>query len=268
MTRIEARWSPAMAERHYDRRPPVGRLVAVQRKAWRVQSVEDIAPCDWSDESRDRWVTERMPDPWTRAPFRVIVTPAEGGQEHSTVIEGGRYVTWHVLPEHYAVCVSCGELAPCREHTSMVQAQAVMERVERDMRTLPGCCPACQEPITKRQQSVTFPGDNLLVPLGSPDVTYHLRNACRSSAARYEEMWVQADPTRPRSLLTLFCEGGVIVHQDGSAECHGAEGCPSVYARHRHYAACYAQTHGCGRGCSRVGHPGRRIANYPKGVRL
>ena len=260
------RWTPAMREAHYDRRPPVGRLVAHRRQPWRVIAVHDVPSDEWTEQERDAWLDERMPDPWRRRPFLVDVEDPQGTPGRMRV--GPQHTpTWHVLPEHYAVCVSCGELAPCIEHTSMIQAQRVMERVERDMRTLPGCCPACQEPITRRQESVTFTGENLLVPLGAPDPTYHLRNACRSGAARYEEMWVKADPTRPRSLLTLSCEGGVIVHHDGSAECHGAPDCPSVHARHRYYAACYTQSAGCGRGCPAVGHPGCAVRRNKTGIR-
>lgn len=260
------RWAPAMSKTHYDRRPPVGQLIALDRKPWRVLTVEDVPADEWSDEHRDRWLDDNMPDPWHYRPFEVVVEDAFGQRGRLTV--GPRhFASWHVLPEHYAVCVSCGELAPCLHHTSMLAAQRVMKRVEHDMQILPGCCPACQEPITSRQESVTFPGENLLVPLGYPDPTFHLRRACRSGAERYEEMWVAVDPTRPRSLLTLRCTGGIVVHHDGSAECHGAEDCPSVYAHHRHYTACYAQSHGCGRGCSPAGHPGCTLSRATKSIR-
>lgn len=252
-------WSPAMSTSHYDRRPPVGALIALDRKPWRVRTVEDIPADEWSDEHRDVWLRDGMPDPWRSRPFRVEVESPAGIEAGTATVGPRNHPTWHVLPEHYAVCVTCGELAPCREHTAMKQAEAEMARLEKQMRLMPGCCPACQEPITSRQQTVTFPGENLLLITGAPDPVFHLRQACRDGAARYEEMWVRADPTRPRSLLTLRCRGLLVVHHDGSAECHGAPDCPSVYAHHGHLTACYAQSHGCGRGCSPVGHPGCRV---------
>lgn len=254
-------WSPAMCERgYYDRRPPVGALVAFRRTPWRVIAVDDVESNDWDDRTRDEWLALGMPDQWHYRPFRVRVESPAGGDRGSMTVHSWNSITWQILPEHYAVCVSCGELAPCLAHTAMKQAERAMVRVEREMQLMPGCCPACQEPITKRQESKTFPGENLLLPFGDPDVTFHMRSACRGGAEQYEEMWVRADPTRSRSLLTLFCEGHIIVHHDGSAECHGAPDCPTVYARHRSYSACYTQSHGCGRGCSPVGHPGCRIA--------
>jgi hypothetical protein len=136
---------------------------------------------------------------------------------------------------------------------------------------LPGCCWSCAEPITSRQGFRVFLGPNVLLPTALDDPAFHTRQACREGARSYEEAWVRADPSRPRSLLTLFCEGTVIVHGDGSAECFGAKDseCPNVRARHRTSAACYYQSHGCPRGCSRSGHPGTRIsaaANPPAPV--
>ena len=257
-------WTPAMTVRCYDRRPPIGALIAYQRKPWRVLAIDDVDPANWTDDERDYLARPFMGS--DRNPFRIRVEPIGGGKGGGLRVSPWHYRAWHLLPEHYAVCVSCGELAPCLAHTSMLAAQEAMKRAERDMATLPGCCPSCQEPITHRQESVTFPGDNLLNPTAESGPTFHLRRACRGGAERYEEMWVRADPTRPRSLLTLSCGGSVIVHGDGSAECHGAEDCPSIHARHGHYAACYVQSHGCGRGCTRSGHPGTRVAGRPRGV--
>jgi hypothetical protein len=95
--------------------------------------------------------------------------------------------------------------------------------------------------------------------------TFHLRRKCWGAAARYEEAWVTHEPGRARSLLTLSCSGTLIVHHDGTAECFGADGsdCPTVYARHRCYSACYLQSHGCGRDCPRAGHPGTRVSGRP-----
>ena len=258
-------WRPAIvAKTHYGHgRPPVGILIGHRGQAYRVVRVEDVNPGNWSERAREQWLAEKMPDPWRRAPYRVVVKKADAGPDLMMTVEPWMYVDWHELPEHYAVCVACGDPAPCAGHTQAKQAEWEMERAEREMSVLPGCCPACHEPISTRQKVHTFPGANLLNPLGESDVRFHQRRQCRSGAQRYEEMWVQADPTRPRSLLTLRCEGFVTVHADGSGECHGRQDgsdCPTIYARHTGRAACYLMTHGCGLGCTPDDHPGTRLA--------
>lgn len=256
-------WRPAVpADRDVlgllDRHPPVGALIAVSRRPYRVTQVRDVPPGDWTDRARQAWADAGMPDPWPLAPFELHVDQLPTGRRAGmTVVQ-----PWHeqllLLPEHYAVCACCGELAPCPEITAGRTAAHVMERFERLSRILPGCCWGCSEPITSRQASVVFDGPNLWLPTAPPDPVFHLRRGCRSSAARYEDDWVAASSHRPRSLLTLACAGSVVVHHDGSAECFGAvdSDCPDVRAAHRSYSACYAQSHGCPRDCARDGHPG------------
>lgn len=259
-------WSPVLIERREYGRPPVGVLIGFQGRAYRVISVDDIDPANWTEEenayaARNTWL---KPD---RLPYRVRVLPVGDDREHGLRVSPWMSVTWHVLPEHYAVCAVCGDLAPCSGHSAEVTAARAVEKAEKDMAVLPGCCPACGEPITQRQATIDYPGPNLLNPLALPDVRFHTRQRCLSSAADYEEKWVAVDPViRPRSLLTLRCSGSVIVHADGTGECHGAEDCPSIYARHRHYSACYVQTHGCGRECPREHHPGTRLAGRPRNL--
>jgi hypothetical protein len=165
------------------------------------------------------------------------------------LIEPWHYNSWHVVPEQYAVCVKCGEPSPCREYEQEVQAQREMAAAEKEMALPSGYCPACREPISTRQKTHRFPGANLLNPLGAPDVEFHTRRQCRYGAARYEEMWVSADPRRERSLLTLKCAGTIVTHADGSAECVGRDGedCPNIYAHHSRLTSCIAQSHGCPR---------------------
>lgn len=260
-------WDPAVRGTDWEgRKPPVGALIAWNRRPLRVVEVRDQPPGDWDEKARDQWLEAGMPEPWHRAPFEVHVRPVGGGKRTMGIIQPWHYGWARPLPDHYAVCVHCGELAPCREITAQRQARQEMAAFERLANVLPGCCWGCSEPITARQRAVTFPGENLLMPTAGPDVTFHLRRTCFGAAARYEERWVTADPRRPRSLLTLRCAGSVIVHADGSAECFGAvdSDCPSTHAWHRGWSACYAQTHGCGQGCSPVGHPGCQQTPPPK----
>lgn len=252
-------WTPALADRTTYSRPDAGTLIAYDRAPHRVIEARDVPAIDWPDEYRDAWVTSGMPDPWWRAPYYLILQPHPHGKRRHLLVPGERRLA--LLPEHYAVCAVCGELSPCREITSQRSAEQVMERVEKLTRIMPGCCWGCGEPITSRQAVHAFPGDNLLMPTAPPDPVFHARSSCRSSAASYESLWVLADPSRPRSLLTLTCTGSVTVHGDGSAECVGAidSDCPDVRAAHRSYSACFALSRGCPRECAREGHPGTRF---------
>jgi hypothetical protein len=114
----------------------------------------------------------------------------------------------------------------------------------------PGVCPACSEPITLRQKSVTFE-DNIEIP-GGPPLTYHAgRSGCRASAAQYEQRWVKADPNR-RTILT--CPGHVINHGDGTYECSELTDCRGPAVSHPSYSSC------CCPDCHAVDHPGCRPA--------
>lgn len=259
------RWSPALIDRVcYDRRPPVDAVIGFDHKPYLVLAIDDVHPANWTDDEQAEWQQAGMPDPWLRAPFRVRVQPLPDGRPGGFRIGPRTYVTWYLLPDHYAVCVSCGEIAPCRELTGRREAEQAMVRFEMLAGILPGCCWSCAEPITARQKAITFDGTNVWMPTAPPAV-FHARRSCRAAATTYEEAWVQADPQRPRSLLTMRCTGSVVVHQDGSAECFGAvdSDCPDVRAWHRSMSACYATSHGCLRGCSRSGHPGARVGGRP-----
>jgi hypothetical protein len=254
-------WDPAVRGDQggaYERKPAVGALIAVRREPFRVLEVRDVEPVDWRDADRDLWLSEGMPDPWHRAPFVVVLLPPSGKRLHVEVHPKAWTTWWKPLPEHYAVCVQCGELAPCRDVTAERAAVREMERFSRLASILPGCCWSCREPITSRQASVTFDGENLWMPTAG-QAAFHLRRRCQGGAARYEEDWVRADATRPRSLLTLTCKGTLVCHVD-SWECFGAvdSSCPDLRARHAVYVACYAQSHDCPQGCSSEGHFGAR----------
>lgn len=243
------RWVPAMLhhERRYAHRPEPGWLIAMNRTTWVVVDVRE-------GDQHDDFLWE------------LIVHSPDASDRHLSARFGHQLRAWWPLPEHYAVCHRCGDLAPCRAHTDAILAAEQAVRMERELRLLPGCCPACQEPVTSRQRSIVFEGEYVRNPLGPPDVAFHLRRECRGEAARYEEAWVRADPTRARSLLTLTCAGTVVVCGDRHAECFGADdqACPSIHARHRGYTACWAQTHGCGRQCGSHTHGtrfGRRDAD-------
>lgn len=251
-------------------RPEVGAVVAYDRRAWEVRHVSDADP---TPEEQKRLSHYRQPYRDQASPYKVTLRRLHGAPHENENSAGDlgvrvRAAAYNPLPAYpngrVPLCSCCGHPWPCLEADQQAQAAKELKRAEKALRLLPGCCPACEEPVTSRQKSITFGGPNVQNPLAEGP-TFHLRRKCYAAAADYEEMWVAAEPGRRRSLLTLRCEGTVIVHHDGTAECFGANGsdCPTVYARHRGYSACYIQSHGCGLGCSTVGHPGTRIAGRP-----
>lgn len=265
-------WRPAGIERGGARgeRPPVGAVVAFDRRAWEVMHVSLADP---TPEEQERLATYRPAYRDRVAPYRITLRRLHGPthpRENSVRDVAFRthmnaYAPFPIYPHGRIPLCSChGHPWPCLEADQQAVAERELHAAEKLLRLPPGCCPACEEPVTQRQRSITFGGPNVRNPLAEGP-TFHLRRKCYGSAASYEELWVAAEPGRPRSLLTLSCAGHVIVHQDGSAECFGADGsdCPTVHAKHRSHQACYCQSHGCGRGCTQEGHPGTRVAGRP-----
>lgn len=248
-------------------RPTVGDTVAHARAAWIVTHVADAEP---TPEENDRLAVYTPAGRTARSPYRVTLHRVHGPRHPRENVVGDIAVRvgihrYSVLPRYprgrVPLCACCAHPWPCLEADQERQAKREMEDAERELAVLPGCCPECGEPVTSRQRGITFDGPNVRNPLADSP-TFHLRRQCRSGAEGYEDAWVAADPTRKRSLLTLRCDGTVLTHWDGSGECDQVD-CPSVYARHRHAAACYTQRGGCPRGCQPSGHPGTAIAGYP-----
>lgn len=264
-------WHPEGVARTYGTgRPEIGATVAYDRRAWEVRHISE-AVLEPDEEKRLLGYTAAYRD--KQLPYRITLRRIHGpkherensSQDIALRVRAASYAPFPTYPNgRVPLCSCCGHPWPCIEADQQAQAEKELQKAEREMNLLPGCCSACQEPVTSRQKSITFGGPNVRNPL-TEGPTFHLRRACRHDAARYEELWVNAEPGRARSLLTLRCAGTVIVHHDGTAECFGANGsdCPSVYAQHRCYSACYIQSHGCGLGCPTTGHPGTRIAGRP-----
>jgi hypothetical protein len=145
---------------------------------------------------------DEQPETWHGRPRGIETIPPAGGKH--------RHLRWpdrwwdHVWPldDHHPVCASCGDVYPCREIAAEKQAAREMVHVEQLMTIPPGACWHCREPITSRQASITFPGDNLLLP-GAPPAAFHRRRTkgCRSAATAYEKRWTEASGVKDPSLF-------------------------------------------------------------------
>lgn len=265
-----SQWRPHGVRANYTHaRPEVGAVVAYAYRAWAVTHVSDADP---TPEEQDRLNSYTAAFRDSMRPYRVTLQRIHGdrherenrNREIGLRFPVGSYGRLATYPNGRVPLCSChGHPWPCLEADQQNQAEKELAAAEKVLNLLPGCCPACSEPVTSRQRSITFGGPNVRNPFAEGP-TFHLRRKCWRGAADYEEAWVAAEPGRKRSLLTLRCEGTVIVHEDGTGECFGAKGsdCPSIYAHHRGYCACYYQSHGCGKGCTSRRH-GTRLADYP-----
>lgn len=260
------------------RLPEPGQLIVHTRtrKAWRVISIDDIHPANWTQPTHGVWESEGQPDPltWPGRERRILVEPPRNPQPDGKDRRGIRVhpwwrdgEEWRPLTDPYPVCPDCALVWPCPcDDRNKVTAQAMAE-LDRLGAIMPGCCWHCAEPITSRQDAVTYPGDNLDLPGGHP-VRFHTRRGCAHAAKAYELRWIDADPRRERVLTWPQCGATLIVHRDGSTECDGDGAAPDCggYATHDHRnrSACYAATRGgCARGCSPTGHPGTRTPPRP-----
>jgi hypothetical protein len=289
-----SRWYPVRTSSKA--RPEPGQLIAHQHAVWRVTTVEDTP---LTDTDRDVWLDWGMPDlaTWHGRPYRMDVEWVAGAEpawftdgHRSTSgrinVLGGSFPSWHVYEGgRWPQCSCCGEPMPCRAELQDRQVTASLNEVTRLEAIPPGACWACSEPITTRQGSVTYPGDNLDLP-GGQQPRFHTRGKCRPTAERYEERWLTTDPRRERILTWPRCEGILVVHADGSTECVSGRtpvgtDCVSQpdcrgHLTHDHSTrrACYVQDNWldpaewgdacCPRGCRREGHVGAHPAPRPK----
>lgn len=235
------RWNPRDDVQVRASTPEAGALIAFDHAVWRVVRVVDWPEVDWPEPYR-QYVTQQAAHGRTVTPVHVTLRPpwrhdhpdpvVQRREDRSVTALPGRTI-WHVVTsEHYAVCVRCQEPMPCRHrHAKHVAAQH-MARLARY--EIAGSCPACREPITDRQQSITFT-ENLELP-GGPPVTFHLRGRCRGEAEQYEQRWVDADPNRRRTRLT--CPGHLTNHNDGTYDCSALNECRGPAAQHASYSVC------------------------------
>ena len=119
---------------------------------------------------------------------------------------------WQVLPEHYAVCRTCGELPPC--HNGEYRWDGGPRKSEHNsgvgLIVPPGCCMGCAELIRPRVRTVRFPGPNLWYPdLGYGSAVFHARTACADQVDCYRMQWrAEYTARNPQSAPDLFFPDG------------------------------------------------------------
>lgn len=182
-----------------------GVLVIWERKPYRIVEVREVPEDLWDADYEKAFQRElsawgrgsRTERPeratWRDRPVTIVVQPdRQPGVEH-THLRAGASHRWEVLPEHYAVCIACGELPPCSHEIDEQQIDWEMARTEELMHVRPGCCLGCGEPVTARQKAVRFPGPNLWRPdLGEHSAVFHGRQECAGDAGRYRKQWAAA----------------------------------------------------------------------------
>lgn len=130
-------------------------------------------------------------------------------------------VGWPRMDAHYPICGTCRDLMPCQHVVIDRIAQHSGETFERH--NMPGVCPSCREPVTHRQQAITF--DRNLYALGP--VTFHLRKKCRPLACDYDRAVHHDDGlyelTCPGSARRGYDEHGRPVTYCTEQDCRGAD---------------------------------------------
>jgi hypothetical protein len=223
-------WEPEGGERREWRDLQPGDLIVLRREVWAVREVRLVPVIDWDEQDRDCYQRRSeggaSEEDWRYRPVYLVIVPAKGGKRRHVKVRP--WVNFglmtYALHPHYPVCVECGEPWPCPEIGITREVRKNSAEMERLASILPGCCWSCGGPVTARQKSIAFEGENLLLP-GAPAPVFHLRTGkpyCSSAAVDYDKKWVAAGPGRhPR----LYCPGKLIVHVDGR-ECTEDPFCP------------------------------------------
>ncbi|MFJ9771196.1 hypothetical protein ACIRVF_08125 [Kitasatospora sp. NPDC101157] len=179
-----------------------GTLVIRDRAPYRIVEIREQPHDLWPEKFEHYWRLHHdlwaanpgsRPEPtretWRDRPVVVVLTPDGGGEERHMI--GPASHDWPVLPEHYAVCRSCGELPPCREEELDRVVSAQLAKSERLLAIPAGNCMGCGEAISSRQKSVRFPGPNLWRPdLAAGTARFHARGECAHWVDAYRGQWI------------------------------------------------------------------------------
>lgn len=214
-----------------------GCLVVCEKRPVRVLAAPvDVPVSRWQKRFEQAWEIEsrRFPgvtrETWNRRPMYVqmerVDEPGRAG------LPGKRWrgmasasTAWWVIEEHYSVCVRCGEMSPCSEVFNERIAKRQVAQMDELLKLVPGCCMACNEPITSRQKHTVFEGENLTRPdFGDDSAVFHLRRSCMGAVHEYDRRWAEARGVPRR----FHCSGRRTVHLDKSEECSRGDDCPGA----------------------------------------
>ncbi|MDG9702503.1 hypothetical protein [Streptomyces sp. DH37] len=209
-----------------------GHVVVFDRQPWRILEIDEYRDHPWPLSYEQAWrehvelwrhsedlrrMNGRLDtQPPERADFykRPVVLvlrnenfPRSAPKHWCAPISHG----WQVLPEHYAVCRTCGELPPCSngEYRGEIGPRAAAQKEGAGLCVPAGCCIGCAEPIKPRMRTVRFPGPNLWYPeLGEGSAVFHARAACADQVECYRLQWkAEHVPTAPQPSAPLWSPG-------------------------------------------------------------
>jgi hypothetical protein len=210
-----------------------GQTVVLDRQPWHLLEIHEYPDREWPESYRKAWREhvelwrhaenlhgasgEATTLPPERANFYkrpVILVLRNENLPRSTPKHWCAPAShdWQVLPEHYAVCRTCGELPPC--HNGEYRWDGGPRSVEHNRGVAlivpPDCCMGCAEFIKPRVRTVRFPGPNLWYPeLGHDSAVFHARTGCADQVDCYRMQW-RAEYTvrKPQSAPDLLFPDG------------------------------------------------------------
>lgn len=213
-------WDKITAANYVQLAPDV--IVVFERQPWIVVEITERADDLWGEKYDEKWAEiiaawEARPRgdrperaTWSGRPVAILIVPASDPKSKPLHLMAPAHYSWTVLPEHYSICVACGELPPCRHEIAEGEADEAMAKAEVLMAIPTGACLGCGEAITGRQKAQRFPGPNLWRPdLADGSAVFHARQECADQADRYADQWRARGGHDPQpSLFTDQPDGG------------------------------------------------------------
>ncbi|GAA4858589.1 hypothetical protein [Kitasatospora terrestris] len=211
----------------------VGQTVVLDRQPWHLLEIHEYPDREWPESYRKAWrehvelwrhaenlhgasggATTLPPERTSFYKRPVILVLRNENLPRSTPKHWCAPAShdWQVLPEHYAVCRTCGELPPCHNGEYRWDGGPRSAEHNRGVPLIvpPDCCMGCAELIKPRVRTVRFPGPNLWYPeLGHDSAVFHARSACADQVDCYRKQW-RAEYTvrQPQSAPDLLFPDG------------------------------------------------------------
>ncbi|MEE1942388.1 hypothetical protein V1L54_23800 [Streptomyces sp. TRM 70361] len=212
-----------------------GHVVVFDRQPWRILEINEYRDHPWPLSYERAWREHvelwRHSEDLRRTNGRLNTLPPERSEFYKRpvilVLRNENFPrsapkhwcapighNWQVLPEHYAVCRTCGELPPCGngEYRGETGPREAARREGGGLCVPVGCCIGCAEPVKPRMRTVRFPGPNLWYPeLGENSAIFHARTACADQVECYRLQWraehAGAPAPAPRQGTPLWSPG-------------------------------------------------------------